>query len=147
VPIAENPVSECMAAIGNLPFYVTSELLLRLMVDCRFIAHGLFGVQLEVAERLVAGKGSSLAVALGSQGTIRMAGKIARTSFYPVPAVDAALIAFTRIDAEPRPHLRLLLKAAFWGKRKTLGTALRNNPFWRDDAVARLWPQRLPGLD
>ncbi len=140
------PIARCTAAVGNLPFYVTSELLLRLIVDCTFITHGLFGVQLEVAERLVSGRGSSLAIALGSQGKIQNAGKIARTSFYPAPAVDAAIIAFTRSPAPRRPHLRLLLKAAFWGKRKTLGTALRKNPFWEKDAAAVAWPQKLENL-
>jgi 16S rRNA (adenine1518-N6/adenine1519-N6)-dimethyltransferase len=144
--ITAEPVARCTAAVGNLPFYVTSELLLRLMVDCTFITHGLFGVQLEVAERLVSGQGSSLAIALGSQGKIQSAGKIARTSFYPVPAVDAAIISFTRSPAPPRPHFRLLLKAAFWGKRKTLSTALRKNPFWEADAAAALWPQKLENL-
>lgn len=140
------PVSECTAAIGNLPFYVTSELLLRLIVDCKFITHGLFGVQLEVAERLAAAKGSSLAIALGSQGDIRLCGRISRTSFYPVPAVDAAIIAFTRTNAPPRPNLRLLLKAAFWGKRKTLGTALRKNPFWEKEPIATAWAVKLTRL-
>ncbi|MBX3722734.1 MAG: hypothetical protein KF713_12910 [Turneriella sp.] len=139
-------ISECSAAVGNLPFYVTSELLLRLIVDCPFITHGLFGIQLEVAERIVSGKGSSLAIALGAHGKLQNAGRIARTSFYPVPAVDAAIISFVRLPAPPRPHLRLLLKAAFWGKRKALGTALRKNPFWEKDPIAENWPARLESL-
>lgn len=144
--IINPPVADCTAAIGNLPFYVTSELLLRLIVDCAQVTHGLFGVQLEVAERLASGQGSSLAIALGSQGKIEIAGKIARSSFYPAPAVDAALIAFTRSKALPRPHLRLMLKAAFWGKRKTLGTAFRKNPFWEKEAAAQKWAANLENL-
>lgn len=144
--ITAPPVSECTAAIGNLPFYVTSELLLRLIVDCPFIKHGLFGIQLEVAERLASAKGSSLAIALGSQGDIRLSGRISRTSFFPVPAVDAAIIAFTRTGTTPRPNLRLLLKAAFWGKRKTLGTALRKNPFWEKEPIAATWTAKLENL-
>ncbi len=137
------PLRSCTAAVGNLPFYVTSELLLRMIVDCPQISHGIFGVQLEVAERLAAGRGSSLSVALGAQGKIRIAGRIARHSFFPAPNVDAAMISFERTAGKDRPYLRTLLKAAFWGKRKALGTALRKNPFWQSDAAAQNWAGRL----
>jgi 16S rRNA (adenine1518-N6/adenine1519-N6)-dimethyltransferase len=139
IPASSRPVQSCSAAIGNLPFYVTSEILLRIITEFTQISHGLFGVQLEVAERLAQGRGSSLAIALATHGDIRMAGKISRNSFYPVPNVDAALIAFRRGGQGAREHMRSLLKAAFWGKRKTLGAALRKNPFWKDDRVASAW--------
>jgi 16S rRNA (adenine1518-N6/adenine1519-N6)-dimethyltransferase len=131
------------AAIGNLPFYVTSEILLRLIVECPHITHGLFGIQLEVAERIASGKGSSLAIALGAQGKLFIAGKISRNSFFPVPNVDAAILGFERRATANRPHLRALLKAAFWGKRKTLASALRKNPFWPEQAETAAWAQRL----
>lgn len=130
-------------AVGNLPFYVTSEILLRLIVDCPRITHGLFGIQLEVAERIASGKGSSLAIALGAQGKLFMAGKISRNSFFPVPNVDAAILGFERAATTSRPHLRALLKAAFWGKRKTLASALRKNPFWSEQPATAGWPERL----
>lgn len=141
--IHREPLSHCAAAVGNLPFYVTSELLLRIIVDSPRITHGIFGVQLEVAERLAAAKGSSLAIALAAQGKIKIAGKISRHSFFPAPNVDAAMISFERVTGTARPHLRTLLKAAFWGKRKALGTALKKNPFWEADAVAQNWNGRL----
>lgn len=135
--------AEVTAAVGNLPFYVTSEILLRLIVDCPRLTHGLFGIQLEVAERIASGKGSSLAIALGAQGKLFIAGKISRNSFYPVPNVDAAILGFERSATANRPHLRALLKAAFWGKRKTLASALRKNPFWPEQAETVSWPERL----
>lgn len=134
---------EATAVVGNLPFYVTSAILLRLVVDCPRITHGLFGIQLEVAERIAGGKGSSLAIALGSQGKVFIAGRISRNSFFPVPNVDVAILGFSRSASASRPHLRALLKAAFWGKRKTLATALRRNPFWSEQAATAQWPERL----
>ncbi|HRP70124.1 MAG TPA: hypothetical protein PLY93_11380, partial [Turneriella sp.] len=74
------------------------------------------------------------------------AGRIARTSFYPIPAVDAAVLFFNREENLPRPHLRALLKAAFWGKRKTLASALRKNPFWSDESVAVSWNEKLTAI-
>lgn len=136
-------VCDATAAVGNLPFYITSDILLRLVVDCPRIAHGLFGIQLEVAERIASGKGSSLAIALGAQGRLSIAGRISRNSFFPVPNVDAAILAFERRANTSRPHLRALLKAAFWGKRKTLASALRRNPFWSETAEISAWPRRL----
>lgn len=141
--IHAEPVCSCTAAVGNLPFYVTSDLLLHIIVDSPQITRAIFGVQLEVAERLAAAKGSSLAIALGAQGKIKIAGKISRHSFFPAPNVDAAMISFERTPGKNRPHLRTLLKAAFWGKRKALGTALRKNPFWDSDAAAQNWTTRL----
>lgn len=137
------PLSTVTAAIGNLPFYVTSDILLRIIVEMPQVTHALFGVQLEVAERLAQGKGSSLAIALAAQGKISTAGKISRSSFYPAPNVDAAIIAFERTAAPVREHLRLLLVAAFWGKRKTLRTSLRTNPFWKESPVGEKWSARL----
>jgi len=134
------------AAVGNLPFYATSEILLRLVVDCPHITHGLFGIQLEVAERIASGKGSSLSIALGAQGKLFIAGKISRNSFYPVPNVDAAVLGFERNATANRPHLRALLNAAFWGKRKAMASALRKNPFWSEQAETAAWSARLASV-
>lgn len=146
VDLLSSPFREATAAVGNLPFYVTSDILLRLVIDCPHITHGLFGIQLEVAERIASGKGSSLAIALGAHGKLSIVGKISRNSFFPVPNVDAAILAFTRGSSIVRPHLRSLLKAAFWGKRKPLSSALRKNPFWSEQAETAAWPERLAGV-
>lgn len=146
LPAEEPALQTANAAIGNLPFYVTSEILLRVIVAMPAITHALFGIQLEVAERITSGRGSSLAIALGSQGKLTMAGKISRNSFYPVPNVDAAILYFERMPAPARPHLRELLKAAFWGKRKTLGSSLRKNPFFASHPVAQNWHAKLDNL-
>lgn len=144
--LAAEPLKSCTAAIGNLPFYVTADLLLSVIVDAQQIRQALFGIQWEVAERLAERQGSSLAVALASQGDISIAGKIGRNSFFPVPNVDAAIIRFERKVSTPRPHLRLLLKAAFWGKRKPLRSALSKNPFFGEEPHAAAWPKRLAAL-
>jgi 16S rRNA (adenine1518-N6/adenine1519-N6)-dimethyltransferase len=137
------PLLKVSAAIGNLPFYVTSEILLQIIVDMPQVTQALFGIQLEVAERLSAGKGSSLAIALAAQGKVTTVGKISRSSFFPAPNVDAAINFFERANAPARPNLRLLLVAAFWGKRKALRTSLRNNPFWKESAVGEAWSRKL----
>lgn len=138
--------AECSAAVGNLPFYVTSDILLRIIVEFPQITHALFGIQLEVAERIASGRGSSLAVALGSQGKVGIAARISRNSFYPAPNVDAAILSFLRHPAEQRPYLRQLLKAAFWGKRKTLSSSLRKNPFFAGMPESAGWTAKLPQL-
>ncbi len=146
MPVDTDPFTACTAAIGNLPFYVTADLLLRIVFDAPQIRQALFGIQYEVAERLAARSGSSLAIALASQGEISIAGKIGRNSFYPVPNVDAAIIRFERKGGIARPYLRTLLKAAFWGKRKPLRSALAKNPFFAEDSAAARWHERLSEL-
>ncbi|MCX7632062.1 MAG: hypothetical protein N2Z22_01875 [Turneriella sp.] len=136
----------CGAAIGNLPFSITSSALLRVAWGLPQVHYALFGVQFEVAERIAAGRGSALAISLNYQGHWQLLAKVSRNSFYPKPQVDAALVAFERQHVEPRPYLRELLKAAFWGKRKMLKSALARNPFWERSPETACWKKRLQEL-
>ncbi len=117
--------------VSNLPFYITSPVLIRVMRDMPFIRRGLFGMQKEVAERIAHGRGSSLAIFTAVTGRARVFRKLPRTAFFPVPGVDALWLYWERHENNiDMREFEVLLRAAFWGKRKSLYNALRKNPHW-----------------
>jgi 16S rRNA (adenine1518-N6/adenine1519-N6)-dimethyltransferase len=96
-------------------------------------------VQAEVADRLAAAPGSRTygvpSVKAAWYASMRRAGPVPRTVFWPVPNVDSGLVAFTRrpppgesgagaVGAAGRDATFAVVDAAFAQRRKTLRTAL-----------------------
>ena len=123
------PVSVC----ANLPYYITTPILMRLLESgVKFDAITVM-VQNEVASRLVAAPGSSdygaITAVLGYYGTARKLFRVGAGSFVPPPKVDSAVV---RIDLYQEPKynpknesfFRNVIKAAFEMRRKTLVNAI-----------------------
>lgn len=123
------PVSVC----ANLPYYITTPILMRLLESGVKFSSITVMVQNEVAARLAAKPGSSdygaITAVLGYYGTVRKLFKVSAGNFLPPPKVDSAVV---RIDLfkEPiyKPNdkklFRDLIKAAFEMRRKTLVNAI-----------------------
>lgn len=120
---------------GNLPYSVTTPLLLRLIEPPLFWSRAVVMVQLEVAERLLAGPGGkdygALTLAVAAVAEARLAFKVSRHSFYPRPEVDSAVLRLERratpaggLDAAGLGRLSEVVRAAFGQRRKTLANAL-----------------------
>ena len=121
------------AVISNLPFYITTDIIIRIVKDMSFIQFMLVGMQKEVAERILKKEGSSLAVFLNLTGDTKKAGLVSRNNFYPVPEVDSVWILWTRNNEFKKQEiekLEFLLRASFWGKRKKMSNNLKKNPFF-----------------
>ncbi len=123
------PVSVC----ANLPYYITTPILMRLLESgVRFDTITVM-VQKEVAARLSAEPGSSdwgaITASIGFYGTVKRLFKVPAGCFVPAPKVDSAVV---RIDLYKEPKyspkdeklFRALIKAAFEMRRKTLLNAL-----------------------
>jgi len=123
------PVSVC----ANLPYYITTPILMRLIEsDVKFSTITVM-VQNEVAARLTAAPGNSdygaITAVLGYYGTVRRLFKVSAGCFIPMPKVDSAVV---RIDLyNEKKYLpkneklfRDLIKAAFEMRRKTLINAI-----------------------
>lgn len=123
------PVSVC----ANLPYYITTPILMRLIEsDVKFSTITVM-VQNEVAARLTAPPGNSdygaITAVLGYYGTVRRLFKVSAGCFIPMPKVDSAVV---RIDLyNEKKYLpkneklfRDLIKAAFEMRRKTLINAI-----------------------
>ena len=123
------PVSVC----ANLPYYITTPILMRLLESGVKFSTITVMVQNEVAARLSAAPGKSdygaITAVLGYYGTARRLFKVSAGCFVPAPKVDSAVV---RIDLYREPkyapkdeHLfRELIKAAFEMRRKTLVNAI-----------------------
>jgi len=101
--------------IGNLPYYITTPIIERLIENRKRIIFALITLQREVASRLMAGPGSKEYGPLGC--FVQYYTKpvyihtIKRTSFYPVPDVDSSLI---RLDILDRPSVDVRDEALFF---------------------------------
>ena len=122
-----------VAVCANLPYYITSPVLMHLLEsDVRFAGITVM-VQKEAAERLCAGIGSRAAGAVTAavqlRGRAEQLFSVPRTSFYPSPKVDSAVIRITPFETPlctPEQLARALrvVKAGFAQRRKTAVNAL-----------------------
>lgn len=121
------------ALVANLPYNVSVPVVLRFLELFPSIERVLVMVQLEVAERLAASPGSKVygvpSVKAAWWTQVRLAGKVPRSIFWPVPNVDSGLVELVR-RAPPettatREQVFAVVDAAFAQRRKTLRAALR----------------------
>ena len=123
------PVSVC----ANLPYYITTPILMHLLESGVKFSSITVMVQNEVAQRLSAKAGSSdygaITAILGLYGTVRKLFKVSAGSFVPPPKVDSAVVRIDLYDKCPydikdERLFRNCIKAAFEMRRKTLENAL-----------------------
>lgn len=119
--------------VANLPYNISVPVLLHFLEHFPSITAGVVMVQAEVGERLAAPPGSKVygspSVKAAWYGDFRVAGKVSRQVFWPVPNVDSILVAFSRRpEALESEELRLatfaLVDAAFQQRRKMLRQSL-----------------------
>jgi 16S rRNA (adenine1518-N6/adenine1519-N6)-dimethyltransferase len=140
------------ALVANLPYNVSVPVLLHLLEVLPSLHSALVMVQAEVADRLVAGPGSRTYGAPSAKaawwGSLRRAGSVPRTVFWPVPNVDSGLVAFSRGEppatAASRAEVFAVVDAAFAQRRKTLRAALAG---WAGSAAAAETALRAAGVD
>ena len=123
------PVSVC----ANLPYYITTPILMRLLESGVKFSSITIMIQNEVASRLTAQPGTAdygaITAVLNYYGTAKKLFKVSAGSFVPAPKVDSAVV---RIDLYKTPKytpkneklFRDLIKAAFEMRRKTLTNAI-----------------------
>lgn len=125
------PVAVC----ANLPYYITSPILMRLLEEKLPIQNITVMVQREAAQRLCAAPGTRAAGAITYAVAYYAAPKLLFTvqpgSFYPAPKVTSAVI---RLDLHPTPPVTVpngdeagffrIIRAAFSQRRKTAANAI-----------------------
>lgn len=121
--------------VANLPYYITTPLVMHFLEQGFSIERIVIMVQKEVAERFSAPPGKkdygSVTVALQYYGQVRQAFVVPRHMFTPQPDVDSAVIDIKPwqekpITATDEKLFRQLVKAAFGQRRKTLNNALKS---------------------
>lgn len=134
---------EPLVIIGNLPYYITSQILFALAdashygaVDCATVT-----MQWEVAQRMVSPTSCKdygiLSVVFQTYADVRCHFKIPPTVFYPQPKVDSALLGLHFLGpsklrqrlAGVRPRdFRTVVTTAFRQRRKTIRNTLKKLP-------------------
>jgi 16S rRNA (adenine1518-N6/adenine1519-N6)-dimethyltransferase len=119
--------------VANIPYYITTPLILRFLRHRELFDALFLTVQREVAERLTAPPGGktygALTLACHYWAEACSVLSIPHTAFFPIPEVESALVRFDLLDA-PRVSVRFperlftVIRAAFGTRRKTLRNAL-----------------------
>lgn len=138
--------------VANLPYYITSAVIRRLLEAPRRPRRMILTVQEEVAERICATPGSMSLLSLSVQyfGRPQIAFRIPAQCFFPMPKVDSAVV---RVDLDPASGLETLgnraffrvARAGFSQRRKQLHNALSAG-LAVDDRSVRDWMNRA-GVD
>lgn len=121
-------VPEPFKVVANLPYYVTTPMIMRFVESDLKITSLTLMMQKEVADRLVAKSGTkdygSITVSLEAVADVTVTRTIDRRLFYPSPNVDSALV---RIDFNKEKYsfknfdlFKKTVKAGFLMRRKTL---------------------------
>jgi len=122
-----------VAVCANLPYYITSPIIMHFLESGVPVKSITVMVQKEAAQRLCAPVGTresgAITVAVNYYGTAQMLFSVSRGSFIPAPNVDSAVI---RIDVEKRYDLApedekfffSVVKGAFSQRRKTVSNSL-----------------------
>lgn len=122
-----------VALVANLPYNVAVPILLTALERLPSLRSAFVMVQKEVADRLVAPKGSKTygapSVKLAWYGPAKRAGIVGPNVFWPKPNVDSALVSLTVTDPPGDEGLRrdtfALVDAAFEQRRKMVRSSLR----------------------
>ncbi len=113
--------------IANIPFYLTSYLLLALINLSRPPKMVVLMVQKEVAERVCARppRSNRLATIYRLRARSQMIRIVPASSFWPRPKVDSAILKIDQIKTDPIDQLLIkLIDAGFHSPRKTLANNL-----------------------
>jgi 16S rRNA (adenine1518-N6/adenine1519-N6)-dimethyltransferase len=122
--------------VANLPYYITTPIVMSLLERDLPIKSITVMVQKEVAERMQAGPGTkdygALSMAVQYRADTYIAANVPPNCFMPRPNVGSCVIRLTKKDVPPvevkSPELMFkLIRAAFNQRRKTLLNAIANS--------------------
>lgn len=115
--------------VANLPYYITTPIIMHLLENVPEVSRYAVMVQLEVADRITANKGgkeyNNLSVAIQYRAKVYKALNVSRNVFMPKPNVDSAVVVFelykeVPVKAENEKFFFALVRNAFLNRRKTL---------------------------
>ncbi len=122
--------------VANLPYYITTPIIMKLLEERLDIETITVMIQKEVADRLVTqpGKGDTGAItyAINYYTNPKRVLEVPNTAFIPAPKVNSSVIQLEvlsepKVKVENEEKLFDLIKTAFMQKRKTLVNALTNS--------------------
>lgn len=121
--------------VANLPYYITTAILIKILEESKYIKQMTVMMQLEVADR-ICGKPStkdynSLSVLMQYYTTCKLAIKVGANCFYPEPNVDSAVVLIKYKEekdsiALDETYFKKFNRIVFAQRRKTLANNLKS---------------------
>jgi len=124
-----------MKLVSNLPYNISSQILIKLLDERELFSKIVVMLQKEVAQRISSPKGrksyGSLSVLLQSCFSVKVAFKVPRRAFYPVPEVDSVVVVLDPLEkpvflVSTEKIFRTVARYAFSSRRKTIRNSLEN---------------------
>lgn len=156
--LGAGPSSGPVHVVGNLPYYITSDILLHLFRTAReapgLLTSAVMMMQREVADRVTASPGTRdfglLSATAQMHASAHRLFTLGPGSFSPPPEVDSSVVRlrfgprFAELGVNPATFDRFL-HACFAQKRKTLSRNLREAGY-PPERIAAAWPEGLDPL-
>ena len=142
--------------VANLPYYITTPIIMGLFESKVPIDNITVMVQKEVADRMKVGPGSkdygALSLAVQYYAKPYLVANVPANCFIPRPNVDSAVIRLTRhekpvVHVEDETLMFNIIRASFNQRRKTLQNGLKNSglfPLSKEEIVASIVEAGLP---
>lgn len=144
---ASGKAGERLLVVGNLPYLITSPILLKLAENYASLDRAVLMVQREVADRVTARPGSRdyglLSVTVQLHGPVESLFTLPPGAFSPPPEVHSTVFRwrfaprFAELHVQPSEFIRFL-RQAFAQKRKTLANNLRAAKFSAESVAGAL---------
>ena len=131
--------SSKIAVCGNIPYNISSPILMWLLPHLNQLSLASLMVQLEFGERVASSPSTksygSLTVYTQLRSKVQLDFKVPRTAFHPVPKVDSAVITLKPLQKQESPlvlkKVEQLARKAFSQRRKKLSNSL--SPFLKSN--------------
>lgn len=147
-------LDEKLSIVSNLPYYITTAIIEKVIIECPNIINFVFMTQVEMRERLFAlphtKQYGPLAILLTITGTTSQLVHVDKSLFYPIPLVNSVVYVY-----RPSKHnldlanLYPFIKSLFLLRRKTIYNNLQNAGFTSEEAEkllleAKIDPKKRP---
>lgn len=130
----EKEIGDEYVVVANLPYYITSPIVMRFIEEAEFCRRIVVMVQREVAFRFCARPATAdygaITAAIGLWGDAAIILDVDRTNFYPQPNVDSAVVRIDKFYEDrgviDKKAYRDVVRIAFSARRKTLVNNMMN---------------------
>lgn len=120
-------VGEKFKVVANIPYYITTALVMRFLEESVHPSAITVMVQKEVADRFVAKPATedygAITMAISLYGDAKIVGQVDKSMFYPVPKVDSSIVridVYDKYAGVDKKKVNKTIKCAFMMRRKTL---------------------------
>ena len=138
------PLEDNIALVANLPYYITTPIILKLLSETTKIRTYTMMMQDEVADRICSKPDvkdyNALSIAIQYRAKAKKVLNISRHIFVPKPNVDSAVIKLDLYDTPPykatnEEYFFKFIRDAFYQRRKTLVNNLKSTGYDKEQVI------------